>query len=85
MKRVIETEDSGFVTVLGTKIALFCGIYIYTGVLAGVNDDHLELKDPKIVYETGELDKGDWTNAQSLPDGWCVMIQAIESWGPAKC
>ena len=87
MKRVVIEDDSpsGFESKLGEKIALFCGVYIYAGVLAGVSDDHLELRQPKIVYETGELLTGDWKDAQSLPDPHRVMIQSIESWGAAKC
>jgi len=85
MKRIIETQDGGFDAVLGEKIALYCGVYIYTGVLKGVNTDHLELGDPKLVYETGSLDAGPWKDAQTLPAPWRVMRQGIESWGPAKC
>lgn len=86
MKRIVETDEaSGFDASLGEKVTLFCGIYIYTGVLAGVNEDHLELADPYLVYETGELARGKWKDAQPLPAPWRVMRQAIESWGPAKC
>ena len=86
MKRIIETtNDGGFDAMLGEKVALFCGIYIYTGLLVGVNDDHLELDDPKLVYETGELASGEWKDAQYLPSPWRVMRQGIESWGAAKC
>ena len=86
MKRVVEIEnEGGFESMLGEKITLFCGVYIYTGVLAGVNNDHLELTSPKLVYETGELASGGWKDAQSLPSPWRVMQQGIESWGPAKC
>ncbi|MFH1602778.1 MAG: hypothetical protein ABIH03_02605, partial [Pseudomonadota bacterium] len=85
MKRVVETDDGGFPAMLGEKVCLFCGVYIYTGTLAGVNDDHLELTDAKIVYETGELTSGKWKDAQALPTPWRVMLQGIESWGPAKC
>ena len=85
MKRIVETPDGGFDALLGEKITLFCGGYIYTGVLAGVNTDHVELKDPKLVYETGELASGSWKDAQVLPSPWRVMRQSIESWGPAKC
>ena len=86
MKRIVECDEvSGFDAMLGEKVALFCGVYIYTGILSGVNDDHLELSEPKIVYETGELSEGKWTNAQHLPSPWRVMRQGIESWGPAKC
>ena len=85
MKRTVETDDGGFDAVLSMKICLFCGVYIYTGTLAGVDADHLELTDPQIVYETGSLTEDDWTDAQSLPSPWRVMRQSIESWGIAKC
>jgi hypothetical protein len=70
---------------LGEKVVLFCGIYIYTGVLVGVNDDHVELDDAYLVYETGSLDTGEWKDAQRLSGRWRVMLQGVESWGPAKC
>lgn len=85
MKRIVETSDGGFEALLDENICLFCGVYIYTGVLTGVNDDHLELSSPKMVYETGNLTAGDWKDAQDLPSPWRVMRQAIESWGRAKC
>ena len=85
MKRIVETAEGGFDALLGEKICLFCGVYIYTGKLIGVNEDHLELDEAKIVYETGPLDRDDWKDAQPLPNPWRVTKQAIESWGPAKC
>ena len=85
MKRIVETEDGGFDAMLGEKVCLFCGVYIYAGVLAGVNADHVELTDALLVYETGPLDSGGWKDAQRLPTPWRVMRQSIESWGPAKC
>ena len=85
MKRVVETDDGGMEAMLGEKVTLFCGIYIYTGKLVGVNANHVELDNAKLVYETGELASGEWKDAQKLPDPWRVMLQGIESWGPAKC
>jgi len=86
MKRIVESDEiSGFDSMLGEKVTLFCGVYIYTGILSGVNDDHLELSEPKLVYETGELTSGNWKDAQMLPCPWRVMRQGIESWGLAKC
>lgn len=85
MKRLIESMDEGFDAVLGERICLFCAIYIYTGTLTGVNDDHLELENAQLVYETGSLADGEWQDAQRLPGIWRVMRQSIESWGPAKC
>ena len=87
VKRIVEIspQESGFLAVIGEKVTLYCGIYIYTGKLVGVNDDHLELADALLVYETGELASGAWKDAQRLPAPHRVMRQAIESWGPAKC
>ena len=85
MKRIMETDDGGFDAMLGEKVTLFCGVYIYTGRLAGVNDTHVELDDARIAYETGELSTGEWSDAQVLPGRWRVMLQGIESWGASKC
>ncbi len=84
MKRIVETDDGGFSAMLGESIVLWCGVYIYTGELVGVNKDHLELADPKLVYDTGELNSKEWADAQSLPSPWRVMLQGIESWGAGK-
>ena len=85
MKRIIDTVDGGLDAMLGEKVCIFCSVYIYTGVLAGVNEDHIELDEARIVYETGSLDAGEWTDSQSLPGTWRVQISHVESWGPAKC
>ena len=86
MKRIVEDETiSSFESSLGKRVVLFCGIYIYAGVLSGVNDDCVELQDPVLVYETGDLTSGQWKDGQTLPQPWRVMRQSIESWGPAKC
>ena len=85
MKQVIETDEvSGFEAVLGKSVYLICNIYIYTGTLSGVNSDHLELTNPKLVYETGEWDAVDWKDAQQLPSPHRVMRDHVESWGPGK-
>ena len=85
MKRIVETNDGGYDAMLGEKIVLFCGVYIYTGKLVGVNDDHLELDDAQLVYETGALATGPWKDAQDLPGRWRVTKHGVESWGAAKC
>ena len=85
MKRIIETEESaGFESMLGESIIILCGVYHYAGVLSGVNADHLELSDPKLVYETGGWDAKEWKDAQALPAPWRVMLQGIEAWGPGR-
>ena len=85
MRRVIETgEESGFEAMLGKSVYFICEIYIYAGTLSGVNDDHLEVTNPKIVYETGEWGADDWKDAQSIASPHRVMKDSIESWGPGK-
>jgi hypothetical protein len=85
MKRLVEIDEGGFEAVFGERIWIWCTIYIYTGRLTAINDDHIELEEPLLIYETGDLAAGDWEDAQSLPSPWRIMKAAIESWGPAKC
>jgi hypothetical protein len=85
MKKIIEVDlEEGLEKMLGKRITLFCCRYIYTGTLAGVNTTCVLLKDPKIVYETGEFSTKDWKDAQSLPHDWYVQISSIESFGELK-
>ena len=81
---VKEIEGEGLESLLGQIVTLFCGIYIYTGKLVGVNDSCVKLGDAKIVYETGELTTKTWKDAQSLPGDWYVQRQSIESFGVLK-
>ena len=69
---------------LGERVTLFCCRYIYTGKLAGVNDESLLLTDCGIVYETGELTDSSWKDCQKLPNDWYVQKESIESWGVLK-
>ena len=85
MKMLIkETPGEGLESLLGQTITLFCGNYIYTGQLIGVNGSCVKLTSAKIVYETGELTSKTWSDAQSLPNDWYVQIGAIESFGVLK-
>jgi len=85
MKVVVqEVEGEGLESFLGKPITIFCGIYIYTGTLVGVNDSCVKLSNAKIVYETGELKSATWKDAQELPNDWYVTRQSIESFGHMK-
>lgn len=84
MKRIVETNDGGFEAMLGERIELWCGVYIYVGKLVGVNDNHLELEDAGVVYETGPLSDPQYKDMQPRPGKLRVMLQAIESWGDAR-
>ena len=83
-KLVEEVSGEGLDKLLGERVTLFCVNYIYTGLLSGVNDQCVLLKDVAIVYETGALNSKDWKDAQSLPGEWYVSIAAIESFGILK-
>ncbi len=85
MKPLVDSKGDGLVAHLGEKVTLFGMVYIYTGTLSSVNDSDVELTDAKLVYETGELNSGEWNDAQALPSPWSVRLSAIESWGRAKC
>lgn len=87
MKKVVsvaEVDGEGLEALLNERITLFCLNYIYTGLLVGVNNSCVLLKDASIVYETGPLTSKDWKDAQKLPSEWYVQISAIESFGRLK-
>ena len=81
---VKEVEGEGLDSLLGQTITLFCGVYIYTGKLMGVNDSYVKLSKAAIVYETGDFTSSSWKDAQPLPNVWYVARNAIESFGILK-
>lgn len=81
---VTEVENEGLEALMGKTITLFCGVYIYTGKLVGVNDTCVKLENAGIVYETGPFNQKNWKDMQSLPDEWYVATQSIESFGILK-
>jgi hypothetical protein len=85
MKVVVkEVEGEGLEALMGQRVTLFCGVYIYTGRLVGVNQTCVKLEDAGIVYETGPFSDKKWKDCQSLPNGWYVATQSIESFGVLK-
>ena len=85
MKMVVKEEATeGLDALIGKRVTLFCGVYIYTGNLIGVNDKCVKLTDAAIVYETGSFDGSTWKDAQKLPKDWYVRTQSIESFGELK-
>lgn len=68
-------------SLLGEYVTLWCCRYIYAGKLVGVNDKDVLLEEVRVVYETGELCKAGFSDAQDLPSQWYVRIDAIESYG----
>ena len=75
---VKEVANEGLEALIGQRVTLFCGVYIYTGTLVGVNDTCVKLEDAGIVYETGPFSDKKWKDMQSLPSAAYVRTQAIE-------
>jgi hypothetical protein len=90
MKMITDVEGEGLESLLGKRVTLYCGVYIYTGDLVGVNASCVKLSNAGIVYETGPyFDKAgnfvkDWLDYQRLPNDWYVSTQSIESFGILK-
>ena len=82
--QLVEVPNEGLVSLMGQIITVFCARYIYTGLLAGVNDSCILLENPKIVYETGSFSSKDWKDAQDLPHSFYINTAAIESFGLMK-
>ncbi len=85
MKRIVESEDvAGYEALLGEPVILMCMNYNYSGVLTGVNGDHVELSEAHVVYETGEWSASKWKDAQRVPmQPLRVNKSAIEAYGKA--
>ena len=85
MRKIVEeVSGEGLEKLLGERVTLFCGNYIYTGKLMGVNTACVLLQDAGIVYETGDLNDKKWKDMQPLPNDWYVATQSIESFGVLK-
>lgn len=76
---VAEVEGEGLMALLGERVTFFCGVYIYTGKLVGVNDNCVKIESASIVYETGRFTDKDWKDAQPLPNPVYVMLRNVES------
>lgn len=83
MKIVVnEVQNEGLEALLGQNVTFWCGVYIYTGKLVGVNDTCIKLADAKVVYETGAFTSKKWGDAQALGvEAWYIQTAAIESFG----
>ena len=81
---VQEVEGEGLTVLLGKVVTLYCGVYIYTGKLVGVNDQCVKLSEAAIVYDTGPHETKTWLEVKSFPGDWYVATQSIESFGIFK-
>ena len=86
MKKIVtEVTGEGLEKLLGEHVMLFAERYIYAGVLAGVDETCVLLRDAQVVYETGTFDSPGYVDAQAIGGGeWYVRIEKIESFGRGK-
>jgi hypothetical protein len=61
---VVEVNDEGMVEFLGKKVEVWCGNYIYTGTLEGLNSTYMKVSNCAVVYETGKLDESSYQDRQ---------------------
>lgn len=78
---VFEQGPGGFEELFGETVVIWAGVYIYSGVLSGVNTDDILLTDALVVYETGTLVGATFKDAQPVPGGklW-LRKAAIEAY-----
>jgi len=82
MKRIIEDNEAGMISLMGKRVTFFCANYIYTGVLTGINDTCVEITDPAIVFETGPFSDEKYSDEQQLPmKKHFIQTGLIESFG----
>lgn len=81
---VIEVENEGFMSLLGKQVEIRCNVYIYAGILRGVNSSCVKLDNAAIVYETGPFTDKKYKDAQKLGDGQYISLGLIESFGPCN-
>ncbi len=81
-KTVEDVQGEGLEAFFGKRVILLCANYFYVGVLTGINDTFVQLKEASLVYETGQWAASKYQDAQPLPgDFWYVQRAAIESFG----
>ena len=85
MKKIIEVECNGFDDLLGERIQVWCGNYIYAGKLSASNDTFIELEDAGVVYETGKLCDSGFSDFQKIATKIKRINRSwIESWDLAN-
>lgn len=76
---VFEVQNEGFTGMLGQQVEITSNVYIYTGVVAGVNDLWVKLEDAAIVYETGLITDTSYKDFQNSPTPIYVTFASMES------
>jgi hypothetical protein len=85
LQTITEVLEEGLEALIGKTVEIYCGNFIYAGILTGVNTTCIKLTNPHIVYETGKHDATSYLRVESLCKN-CQYIQVsfIESFGETK-
>ncbi len=83
MKRlVVEDENEGLLALLNEKVMIMTSGYFYHGILEGVNETCIKLKNPGVIYETGAWSDSSFKDLQLMGvNSWYISMGAIESFG----
>lgn len=82
--KLVEVPNEGLVSLLGKQVEIRCNVYIYAGILIGVNDTCVKLDKAAIVYETGPFSDKMYKDAQKIGDNQYVCTALMESFGESK-
>ena len=83
--QVEEVENEGLIALLGKRVLLMSAGYFYEGELDGVNEQCVKIKNPHIVYSTGDWSDSEYSDIQKMHiEEWYVSIGLIESFGISK-
>lgn len=72
-------EINNLEDLIGETYLFQCARYIYHGKVKSVNSTYIELENAGVVFETGNYDKKEPEDRQSLPHNCFVMRESIES------
>lgn len=84
IQTVVEVSGEGLEALLNKEVLIMCFNYFYAGILIGVNDTFIKLKNCHIVYETGAFSEPKYKDAQKIAEEYYIQISAIESFGQSK-
>ena len=87
MKKLVEVqevEDEGLISLLGEVVEICCCRYIYHGKLVGINDIDIKIENASIIYDTGDHEKSNYADIQSLNRDVYIMLGAIEHYMKAR-
>lgn len=85
LMKIVETNETPLEGLIGERVTFFCLNYIYAGELIGINESSVCLRNPSIVYETGDFKNDEYPDEQSLcTDEFFIAMNCIESFGKLK-